>query len=282
MDLRGLLEAGDRRRSAAAPPSEIGVVVTAPVAGVADVNVSGSVESVAVASGLSLAMGDTVVVLRARQCSVVIAELPLAASPTPPVSPVDPAPSSGTAQFPAVGSYSWQSPQVTWTPDSVVRQGSDGAVTWTGAWFYTLTPGDGSGTGPVGASTLSGTTITGCRVWVHRSPVDPFGAVSTVRLHLSSLGAWPPATDTYGPVPPVALEAAGVGVTPSPTEVTADLLPGEGRWVELPASWGQLFVSGYGSAPTGPGLMVVGSTPVLLLGIEDDPESGLLQLDWVA
>lgn len=224
-------------------PVEVGVVTSlSPL--MADC--SGGPELVTAMAPYVPAIGDAAVMLRARGITVLVGRV-AANQPSPIVPDVS---FSGTDYFPAAYSYSWRDG----TPFDytvAVRQGAtDSSGAWVGAWFYQQQPGS-----------LSGATVTACSVKVTRATGGTAGT-QAISLYRSSAGTWPLADLNVAPV------AVG-GV------VTQALAVGGSAWVALPVSLGQALVDGDF------GLMIDADSPaVILQGVDADPESGLLRIDW--
>lgn len=172
--------------------------------------------------------------------------LPPSAAPAPVVSAAPAAPEAGVDTFTATDARSFRNGK--WRTDSsVVAQHEWGGFgVNTGAWFYGTAPGD----------LLRGATVTRTQVFVRRRSGGTSGAQA---LHLYRHGS------TSRP-------AGVVTSLAGPTDTTLDI--GEGRWVDLPASWGQAIVD------TGGGLMIAGAPYLVLDGLDADPASGSLRLDW--
>lgn len=190
------------------------------------------------------ASGEGGVVL--GKCGTIAAPAAPAAPSTPPPPP--PMASSGTARISATDSCQYRGGQWGAAGDRNVYQGNWGWGDNTGAWFYGNTPHD----------TLAGRTITGLRVRVSRRSGGVYGAQAA---HLYRH------TSTSRP-------GGDVSRVDGPTDVSIGI--GESAWVNLPAAWGQAIVD------SGGGIGVAGSPYVVLNGIDADPESGLLELDWRA
>lgn len=282
MNLADLMRAGDDAAAGHTPISEIGVVVSVIDSRQVTVNTAGVPETMTLAQGVTAAVGSSVVVMRTRQCPVVIASIPqVAGTETAPVDPVEAADAGGVSHFPAVATYSWQS-GAGWSPESIVRQGDNGSGAWVGAWFYTALDG-ASGDTSVGYSTLSGATATSARVKLQAAATTPPGSVS---LHLSAPGYFPTGgTDPASPIAPIPAESAGLPLTITTPSITVPLLAGDATWVTLPLQWAQLMIDGWSRGvdvdPGGLGLMITAASPyVELAGVDVAPESGLLEITW--
>lgn len=222
-------------------PGSVGIVTSlSPLT----VNSTGSDEQVTAMVGYTPALDDAAVLLRMRGMTVAIGTVGKGQAPPP----LDPPEQSGSSTFAAQFTYSWRDGSA-FEYRSDVRQGAlDSSGDWTGAWFYQGAPG----------GSLAGATVTGCQVLLTRASGGTPGP-QAAHVSLSSAGTWP----IVGPP------------TVSGTVTDCVLSPGEQRWFTLPASVGQALVDGSG------GLMVAGHSPVVnLAGIDADPESGLLRIDW--
>lgn len=227
-----------------AKPAEVAIVTKlTPLA----VNSTGSDEAAIAVVGLTPTLGDSVVILRLSGITVALAKLGTGTAPSPPSMPVI----SDSSSIPAQASFSWRDGG-DFRYISDVRQGAqDSGGAWSGAWFYQGIPN----------AQLAGVTVTDCAVQIHRAPGGTPGP-QAAHVSLSSTGIWPIADLTSPPAP--------VG-----TAVDAVLSAGESQWVTLPAAMGQALVDGSG------GLMVAGDSPMVILeGIDTDPESGLIRIDW--
>lgn len=172
---------------------------------------------------------------------------PPSSDPAPPPPP--PAPGgTGVTSFAAVASgyfsttYGW-SGATSW--GSRLMQGTSGGTN-TGAWFY--------GAGP---RSLAGRTISRAEVFVHRTPGYGAGGVSTVHLYRHTSDARP---------------GGNVALVAGPTDVAR--ARGQADWVDVPTAWAQAIVD------DGGGLGIYGSPYLVLEGIREDPQSGLLRLTW--
>lgn len=154
---------------------------------------------------------------------------------------------SGSKDFPAIDSGQYRSGKWGAAGDRTVYQGDWGYGDNKGAWFYGTTPKDLIG---------PGATVTACRVRISRKSGGTYGPQSA-HLYLHGSASKP---------------AGDVTRSQGPVDASIDI--GASAWVDLPASWGQSIVDNAG------GLGVSGSPYVVLNGIDNDPESGLLHLDW--
>lgn len=235
------------RAAAARPPIEVGEVVTIPAAGWVQVNCSGAVESIWCPDHVaSLSIGAKVVVHRGNGISLVVGSIPIPDVLDEPSGPPDALPADpdrGTMSFPAVDSGTF----VTDWRFGEVTQGDGGLGDSHGSWFYHGTPG----------AALAGTTILGCRIHLCRRA----GTVGVQTVHL-----WLHTSET--------MPLTDVTRTLGPTDITMDV--GEVLDVTLPAAWGQAIVD------TGCGIGVSGGTHTILHGVDTEPDSGLISLDWMA
>lgn len=210
-------------------------------------NCSGTAENVVAGNLYSPAVGDLAVMLRGPGVTTVVCRI--AQNQPAPVT-VDPI-VTGSDQFPATYTFSWKDGQE-FGYQSTVRQGAtDSSGAWSGAWFYQGAPG----------ALLAGATVTACAVRVKRASGGTAGT-QPISLFLSSTGSWPLANLALPP-------------TTTGTATTQPLAVGGEQWIDLPASWGQALVD------SDAGLMVSAASPMVIVeGIETDPESGLLRIDW--
>lgn len=168
----------------------------------------------------------------------------------PPVG-VAPPPSqmSGREHYRALASGSWRPNGGRWEPGPVLqwRYSSD---QYRGAWFY-----GGA------AAQLAGRNVTRAflRVASRMPNVGNFNNDLPLSLHVASgtgPGNWTPLTGNH--------------------DVTVPGVPSQPFWVELPGAWIPLLVQGNGIG------VQRGSDYGGVKGIDLDPESGLLALDWTA
>lgn len=234
----------DDANSANGPRSvEVGVITSvSPLR----VNCTGADENATAPVGVTFAVNDAVVILRPPGLAVAAFKIGVGS----PVQPPLPDPVTGSLKFPAIYGWSWRDGQPFSFQDSVRQGAQDDSGAWTGAWFYQGGP----------AAALAGTTVTGCAIKVSRGMGGTDGS-QPVHLYLSSTGVWPTA-DLVAP-------------TTTGSAVDVSLSPGQSDWFDLPTSWGTALISG------DVGVMVSGATPqVFLNGRDNDPESGLLRIDW--
>lgn len=175
------------------------------------------------------------------------------AAPPPVVDPFTPPPpftpgvsSTGTTTFPAVQSSSFRNGAWRGDTNNVAQDDYGGWGTNNGAWFY--------GTGPT--DRLAGATITALSIRISRRPGGDYAA-QTAHLYKHDSRTRP---------------GGDVGRSAGPVDVSIGI--GETTWVDLPPDWGQSIVNGGG------GIGITGPPYVVLTGVPDDPESGLLSMDW--
>ena len=181
------------------------------------------------------------------------AVVPPPTDPTPPPptpDPPPPPPQTGSSPFAAVDSGSWQvGGSWSFMGKRVAQYRYGSAPENRGAWFY--------GTGP---TQLTGRTITRAQVRIpQRQRVGDYNSGATLHLYLISNTGRPTGdvTRTNGPVD-IGLGPAGSG----------------NGFVDVPAIWGQTL------ADHGGGIGIAGSPYIVLNGIDVDPSSGQLVLDW--
>jgi hypothetical protein len=175
---------------------------------------------------------------------------PTPAPPPAPTAPPPPPPQVGTAHFAAASSNTYWPPGGwgSWASGrGRVFQGSYGAGQVYGAWFYHNSPGQ-----------LAGRAITRVLILLGgRLAVGSFNSPVTVHFYLTSNASQPGGNVTH---------IAG------PHNVTA--WPGQGMThYDLPADWGDDIVAG-----SGIGIML--DPYAGFYGVNEQPESGKLTLDW--
>lgn len=168
--------------------------------------------------------------------------------PAPPVAPPPGGGQVGTAMFPAIDSGTarvgsgWNSPsgQNLW-------QGSYGGPAFAGAWFY--------GTGPSG---LAGRTITGARLLLGaRRHMGNHNSPATINLYAHN--------SATRPVGDVTRTSGAYGVV---------MQPGSGGgWVNIPLPYAAQIIAGGG-------ISIAGNPYAGIVGRGEDPNSGLLAIDW--
>ena len=164
-------------------------------------------------------------------------------TPTGPSAP--PATTSGTLTLTALDSATW----TTLWRTAGVRQGTYSPYTYSGAWWYGSAPGQ-----------LAGATITGCRIRLGaRLDVGAWSSSLTLHLYRSVQGSRPSGAPT---------------LTDGPNDVVL-AAHAAAQWVSLPVSVGQNLVN----AGSG-GMGVTGGSYGGVQGIETDPASGQIALDW--
>ena len=165
---------------------------------------------------------------------------------TPPPPP--PVQSSGTLTITATDSGSWQVGGTWgWAGNDVIQWRFGSNRENRGAWFY------GNG-----AAQLAGATITGARIRLGaRLRIGSYNAAQTLHLYRH--------TNPARPAGDVARVAGPHDITLAPS-ARAD-------WTPIPTAWGQDLI-------TGGGIAVTGSPYVGITGVDADPASGQLQLDW--
>lgn len=178
----------------------------------------------------------------------------LVAPPTPPPSEAPqappPPPETGTAYFTATDSGSFQVGG-TWgfQRNNVVQWRYGSSPENRGAWFYGGAP----------SAALAGRTITRTRINLPgRQRVGDYNSALTLHLYRHTQNSRP---------------SGDVSRVAGPNDVVLAANSG-GGWIDLPASWGQDIVNGGG------GIAVAGSPYIALFGIDADPASGQLSLDW--
>lgn len=167
---------------------------------------------------------------------------PPTSTPTGPSAP--PPTASGTLTLSAVDSGTYTN--TWWSAD--VRQGTYGSVNYFGAWFY------GSGPGQ-----LAGATVTGFRLRLgSRLRIGSYNSGITAHIYRVTQGA----------------KAGAPGYADGPNDVALGVNAGA-QWVALPASVGQNLVN----AGAG-GMGLTGSGYGGVQGLDTDPASGQIALDW--
>ncbi|MFD6093969.1 hypothetical protein ACFWGN_17785 [Oerskovia sp. NPDC060338] len=164
---------------------------------------------------------------------------------TPPPPPTT---TSGTLTITATDSGAWQVGGTwAWAGNDVIQYRYGSARENRGAWFY------GNG-----AAQLAGATITGARIRLGaRLRIGSYNAAQALHLYRHTNAARP---------------AGDVARVAGPHDIT--LTPNAGpQWVTIPTAWGQDLINGGGIA-------VAGSPYVGITGVDADPASGQLQLDW--
>lgn len=166
---------------------------------------------------------------------------------TPPPPPPPPPPETGVSTYPCIDSgyfstaYGWSGGT---SFGSRLAQGTSGGTN-TGAWFY--------GSGP---SELAGRTITRARIYVIRT--NAYGTIAASPAHLYSHGS---ATRPGG----------NVSLLSGPND--ASLPRGGEDWFDIDVTAGANVVAGGG--------MGISGTPYLVLeGVRERSNSGLLELTW--
>lgn len=210
-------------------------------------NCSGSAEAVTAMIGYAPALGDLAIMLRGPGVTTVIGKIAVDQAAPVAIDPVI----TGSDMFPAAQSFSWKDGQA-FGYQSAVRQGAqDSSGRWSGAWFYQGAPG----------ALLTGATVTGCAVRVSRATGGTPGS-QPISLYQSSTGTWPLADLS---IPPTTVGSA----------INRNLSVGEEQWITLPNALGQALVDGDA------GLMISATSPMVILqGVDTDPQSGLLRIDW--
>lgn len=162
--------------------------------------------------------------------------------------PPPPTTTSGTLTITATDSGSWQvGGSWGWAGNRVIQSAYAGSRENRGAWFYAN-----------GAAQLAGATITAARLRLGaRLRVGSYNDAQPLHLYRHTNASRP-----GGDVTRVA----------GPHDIT--LAPNAGpQWVDIPVAWGQDLI-------TGGGIAVTGSPYVGITGVDADPASGQLQLDW--
>lgn len=167
--------------------------------------------------------------------------------PTPPVVPIPPAATTGTATIQAYDSGSWRGGSWRGDTSNVIQGDYTGSGVNSGAWFY----------GDKIRGTLAGATVLGARIYVPRISGGVFGAqTATIRRHDRPSKSGAP---TYS--------GANAG--------TASLAVNESGWIGLAASEIQPLTTADG------GLGLVGASPYFVANsVAGDRQSGTLQIDW--
>lgn len=166
--------------------------------------------------------------------------------PPAPLAPPAP-PRTGTSTYPAIDSGYWSTVDG-WagaaTYGSRLMQGTSEGTN-TGAWFYGVAPAE-----------LAGRTIVAARVRIMRS--DQWGAATAQPAHLRAHSS------AYRPASNVALGATAGDVT---------LPRGGDGWFPVAVAAAQAVVAGGG-------LGIAGAPHLVLEGVRERSDSGLLQIDW--
>ena len=216
---------------------------------------SGGVETITAALGLVLQLNDTVLIARVGPSALAVAVINRGIvntpdNPTanlPPAPPLAP-PSSGSSTFAAIEARSFRNG--IWRTDTgSVVQGdwTPSFGTNSGAWFY--------GGGPL--ATLAGATVIGCAIRLLRGTGGTYSP-QTTHLYRHSANELP---------------VVDVIRVDGPIDVNLDIE--QELWVDLPTGWGQALVD------SGGGIGTFGVSPyVILSGLDADPQSGLLRIDW--
>lgn len=235
-----------------------GTVSGAASAGLVPVT-AGSVTYQARYVGAAPALGALVLLLwqGSTPWAVGAAAAAVAPTPTPDPSPAAPPPAalSGTLTVPATQSGSWRSLDGWGTsssrPDSIgvssVVQGTYTSAPYSGAWFY-------------GAQLqqLVGAAVTAIRLRLPaRIRVGSYNSALPAHLYAHTAGSIP-----SGDVSRVA--------GPADSTVAAGYT---GGWVGLPVGWAAALLAGGGVG-------MYGSPYLALVGLDADPGSGQLSLDW--
>lgn len=235
--------------------SPSGTVTSAPPGTQISVDVDGTTYVLPFLAGYTPAVADSVAIMwgASGEGGIVlgkyggtIATVPGGSDPVTPAAPPSVG-TSGSRDFPAIDSSQFRNGGWGKAGDRNVYQGDWGYGDNKGAWFYGTTPRDFIG---------AGATVTACRVRVSRKSGGNYAA-QTAHLYLHGSATRP---------------SGDVTRTLGPTDASAVI--GESKWVDLPASWGQSIVDSAG------GLGTSGSPYVVLNGIDADPESGLLHIEW--
>lgn len=233
---------------AAAPRAPTGTVAGAASGGLLPVTV-GSATVQCRYIGTEPSVGTLVLLSWQSTTPWVIGSAATYTAPTSPSGPntgpsAPPATTGGTLTLSAIDSGTWTN--TWWSRD--VRQGTYGSVTYLGAWFYGSAPNQ-----------LAGATITGCRLRLgSRLNIGSYNSAITAHVWRVTQGAKSGAP-TYADGPQDFALAAHSGAV----------------WVTLPASVGQNLVN----AGSG-GMGINGSGYGGVVGIDTDPASGQLALDW--
>lgn len=251
---------------APAGPPDIGTVTTVPVGSqTITVNATGGPYTIPFLASYAPVVGDRVVLMWGSTGGFVLGKFGATATPAPPppvVPPTPPAappptqtpppakpkpkPKTGRATFTAQRAGSYRNGK--WRTDSNVVAQYDwgGYGNNNGAWFYGTTP----------KAKLSGATVTGCAVRVQRRSGGVWAA-QTLHLYRHTSNTRP---------------GGDVSRVAGPTD--ASIAIGQALWVPLPTAWGQAIVD------SGGGLGITGSPYIVLAGTDEDPQSGLLRIDW--
>lgn len=166
-----------------------------------------------------------------------------------------PATTSGTLPVPAIDSGSWRSVDGWGTGTSrpvstkaVLQYTYTGSNAYSGAWFY-----------GVRASQLAGATIGAIRIYLPgRLTLGSYNSSLAAHLYLHTSSGKP---------------AGDVSRTAGPSDQTLGGVPYTAGWVTLPLAWAATLIAGGGVGIYG--------TPYLgMNGIDADPASGSLSIDW--
>lgn len=250
---------GDLGRQVASSPQAAsllrGVVVVDPATGGWAVNSGGVLLHPQWTNGMTPVAGDQVRLVEFAGERIVLGRITTPPPPTAadaqaiPAAPVAPPAlaRSGTSTYPAIDSGYW-SAVGGWSPGgaygSRLMQGTTDAAN-TGAWFYGVAPAE-----------LASRTIVSARVRVIRSTQwGPTGAAPAhVRAHASA----------YRPAGQVVLGVAAVD---------ASLPRGGEGWFAVSVAAAQAVVAGGG-------LGIDGAPSLVLEGIRERSDSGLLEITW--
>lgn len=239
------------------PRPGTGVVSAAPV-GSPTITVS-TVEGSVVAkfdNAYTPIVGETVLLAWGALPPTVIGKVGIIPGPTGPVAPpAAPAPppgasTTGTLALPAIDSGTWSVGDGQWNGSphgQRVVQGSYGGRAFTGSWFY--------GTS---ATQLIGRGISAVRMYIGaRHGIGSYNAPAVIHLYAHTSPGRP---------------GSDVARVVGPHDVT---LPNGwgGGWVGLPLSFASPLVSGGG-------ISIAGSPYLGVQGRTENPQSGVVQLDW--
>lgn len=242
------------------PRADTGTVTGPAASGMVPVSLTGGGSVSARYIGSALSVGTAVALLWQGSYPWIFGSAaPVTPPAAPPQTPADPAPppaaSSGTLTVPATQSGSWRSLDGWGTsssrPASIgvssVVQGTYTSSPYSGAWFY-------------GAQLqqLAGAAVTAIRLRLPaRIRVGSYNSALPAHLYAHTAGSIP-----SGDVSRVA--------GPADSTVAAGYT---GRWVGLPVEWAAALLAGGGVG-------MYGSPYLALVGLDADPGSGQLSLDW--
>lgn len=172
-------------------------------------------------------------------------------APPPPVTPAPPpsAPQTGTSTFTAIDSGTWDPGNGVWSTyyRKNVLQGTAGGYTSQGLWFY--------GNAPTG---LKGRTVTRVRLrYGARKRVGSYNSAAVIHFYKTANR----------------VKSGAPGFQAGPHDL---LLPvnAPAGYIDLPIGWGQSLVD------TGGGIGIKDNPYAGFAGVEEDPESGKLIIDW--